>query len=144
MSYEIAQAILTAAFNIVSISGISYVAIAFIISAIRHWQQSAVDADMDSPNPQQVEQIQDDNAPIGRVQTAKPVINDMCQIVPFARSQPKQTIEDYSTWSVAELRLLLNRRGISWRNVHGKGKHMRKAEMLNVLAELDARKTLAA
>lgn len=171
MSYVATQAVLTAAFNVVAGTGLAYLAIAFVISAIRFWHECVVtDADMDSLNPQHVEQLQDDEAAIGCGQTAtvtschsaeqsqddtdinlasleqfdakygqiaEPAITDMCQVLPFSRPQPEQQ-EDYSTWTVPELRSLFNRKGLAWRNAASDGKHLRKQEMLNILMEVQA------
>jgi hypothetical protein len=43
---------------------------------------------------------------------------------------------DYSTLTVAELRKLCSDRGITWRNAHSKGKHLKKAEMVELLSSL--------
>lgn len=40
---------------------------------------------------------------------------------------------DYSLFNCDELRSLCTERGIKWRSVHGKNKHLRKAEMVAAL-----------
>lgn len=41
---------------------------------------------------------------------------------------------DYSLLSCDQLRSLCTERGIKWRNVHGKNKHLRKADMVSALS----------
>lgn len=41
---------------------------------------------------------------------------------------------DYRAMTSQELRKECSRRAIAWRNAHGKGKHLRKAEMVKALA----------
>lgn len=41
---------------------------------------------------------------------------------------------DYSQMTCDQLRSLCTERGINWRNVHGKNKHLKKAEMVSALS----------
>jgi hypothetical protein len=40
---------------------------------------------------------------------------------------------DYSQFNCDQLRSLCTERGIKWRNVHGRNKHLKKAEMIQLL-----------
>ena len=68
------------------------------------------------------------------VVTSRPSIED--RIVPFVR--PQHPAKDYSSWTVAELRSLFNRKGLAWLNAGANGKHLRKADMVNILLEVNA------
>jgi hypothetical protein len=41
---------------------------------------------------------------------------------------------DYNLMNCDQLRSLCTERGIKWRNVHGKNKHLKKAEMVSALS----------
>jgi hypothetical protein len=47
---------------------------------------------------------------------------------------PTATADYLETWSAQELRRECSSQGIAWRNAHGKGKHLTKAQMIKALA----------
>jgi hypothetical protein len=53
-------------------------------------------------------------------------------IVPFKRRQ--SAAPDWSKLTPAELRKVCQQRGIRWRDAHGKSKHLKKSEMLQLLS----------
>ena len=151
MTYATAQHALTFAFNAVAIVGMVYLTLAFIAGAIARF----IAIGEESPNPQEVEQLRNDNDEVtleeldefdirmaeialqfeDEAQEPEIHITDLCNVLPFTRRQQPE-VEDYSTWTVPELRSLFNRKGWAWRNAGCDGKHLRKAEMLNLLMEV--------
>lgn len=69
------------------------------------------------PAPQEPE-IPTPQQPISETPTVEPVI----------QPEPLQSLNTH------ELRRIANRRGITWKNAHGKNKHLRKDELLMLLA----------
>jgi hypothetical protein len=80
------------------------------------------------------------------VVTSRTVAADMVEPVAIARIEdawiaeleveppsPTAAADYLETWSAQELRRECSRRGIAWRNAHGKGKHLLKEEMLKAL-----------
>lgn len=61
----------------------------------------------------------------------EPQISDA--IVPFVRPQLKAETIDWAAMTPYQLRHECQVRGIKWRNVYGKNKHMKKAEMIAAL-----------
>lgn len=155
MDFTATQTVLTIAFNTVSVTAIAFITTSFVIEAVARWQAIG----QESQRPQDVEQLQDDIVtgdmqPVDddpdlditldelqawdqrlAVVASRPTMED--RIVPFVRPQ-RQPVEDYSTWTVAELRSLFNSKGLAWRNAGADGKHLRKQEMLNRLIEVNA------
>lgn len=154
MDFTTTQTVLSIAFNTVSVAAIAFTASAFIVKAMGRWQAIGQEAQC----PQDLEQLQDDiitddmqpvhgnpdlDITLEELQAwdqrlaviSRPSMED--RIVPFVRPL-RQPVEDYSTWTVAELRSLFNRKGMKWRNAGANGKHLRKADMGNILSEGNA------
>ncbi|MBD2106724.1 hypothetical protein [Nodosilinea sp. FACHB-13] len=54
--------------------------------------------------------------------------------VAIARVEVEPVAIDYAAMTSQELRKECQRRGIAWRNAHGKGKHLLKPEMVKALS----------
>lgn len=66
--------------------------------------------------------------------TARPVTAAAAEMTaPVEIVRVKVPTPDWAKMSNAELRRECSRRGIAWRNAHGKGKHLLKGEMLKAL-----------
>ena len=139
MDFTATQAALTFIFNIVASVGAIALTFQFVIGFIAYRRRSAVPAPI-TGHQQPVDEDMDIN--IAELNAwdqrfaafSLPTLED--HIVPFIRPQ-QQSIEDYSTWTVAQLRSLFNRNGLKWRNAGGDGKHLRKVDMINRLLEVN-------
>lgn len=65
--------------------------------------------------------------------TARPVTAAAAVAAPVAIVRVEVPTPDWAKMTNAELRRECSRRGIAWRNAHGKGKHLLKKEMLKAL-----------
>jgi hypothetical protein len=91
----------------------------------RHWADGLVNECLDTAP-----------APVAEVATEESaiVLVDVEYVSPVVTSVPAPISAKLCT---DELRRLCQKRGIQWRNVHGKGKHLRKDEMIDLI-EFDA------
>lgn len=135
-------------------AALGYVAIAFVSHLHYHWQNPqalelkrfdarlsiAEPAEAVDPLltpmpelPETLDEMIEDLASLiapAAIESTTPA-TDWNRVVPFRRPQPQI---DWASKDSIALRKELTRRGLRWRNQHGDGKHLKKAEMLKLLA----------
>lgn len=146
MNFATTQTVLTITFNAIATVGIAYLTFAFVVEAVARWNAIGQEAQ----RPQDVEQLQDDIVtddmqPVVQTPDLDITLDELQewdQRLAIVTSQP--TMEDriipfiHPKTTVAKLRSLFSRKGLTWRNAGIDGKHLRKADMVRLLMEVSA------